>query len=231
MRETLPVNWQTRFRPALLRAMIQDLFTFDALSGQSDSVLYLKSHAFQVLGGSEDRSSSRRKTDKVNDDWPMSAKDNRGSDNVPRNRLLAIRRIGNARPRYLWYPWASRIFEAIDLGFFYDESSMRIWNDTFEAQRVHRDISWVEIRQYALALRAIQHGKSLDMKLNPQQLKNGLRKYLVDCCYSNGTFPTRIDLTTKQPTSKWADANSRAEGYEIPLLLLFDESECRDLAG
>lgn len=156
-------------------------------------------------------------------------RDREVSDLVPKKRFLACCWAGNDKPKHLWQSWASPVFEAVNAGFFRSESSMKVWKDTLLAQRVHQELSWVKMGEYTLALRAAQHGQSLDRTMNSEEMRKRVCKRLLESCYSNGTFPTEVDLTTKQPTSKWWDP-VYTEIFEVPLLLLQEELRCSDMA-
>lgn len=75
---------------------------------------------------------------------------------------------------------------------------MRVWQNTLEAQRVHRELSWVRLSWYAIASKTAQHGQSLDMTMDPVQMRKRVCERLLECCYSNGTFPTEVVLIVKR---------------------------------
>jgi hypothetical protein len=218
VRASLPTKWQTNFSPSRLRAKIMDYFTYDYLPDQRAS----GGHRMEAATQSGENHSNKGALDSV--------KDKEIFDLVRRKRVLAIYWAGNEKPRHLWQSSASPIFEAVDAGFFKSESSMRIWKNTLEAQRVHHELSWVKLTRYALALWAAQHGQSLDVTMNAAEMRKRVCKRLLESCYSNGTFPSEIDLTTKQPTSKWWKPVDSSGIFQIPLLLFQEEFKCLDMA-
>ena len=123
------------------------------------------------------------------------------------------------------------MFEAVNSGFFRGESSSRVWKDTLEAQRVHHELSWDKVAKYALALRTAQYGQSLDVTTDADKMRRRVKDRLLKCFYSNGTFPTQLDLTSKQPTDQWGGMYQSQPVFEIPLLFLQEESKCLDLAA
>ena len=96
---------------------------------------------------------------------------------------------------------------------------------------MHHELSWDEVTRYALALRAAQHGQSLDVTMDANRMRREVKDRLLKSFYSNGTFPTRLDLTSKQPTDEWVGTFQNGPVDEIPLLLLQEESKCLDLAA
>ncbi len=126
------------------------------------------------------------------------------SDMVRSKRVLVFSWVGNDKPRYLWYPWATPTFEAVDSGFFKGGSASRVWKASLEAQKVHREDLWEKVVMYALALRAAQHGQSLDIT-DADHMGKRVRERFLKCFYSNGTFPSNVDRISKQPISKWWD--------------------------
>ena len=222
LKATLPTTWRKTFSPSKLRTKIMDRFIYDHSTSVQDQLeprISTKDDSAQE-GESHTHQDTFKDTPGAKE---MSAQPSRygGESNTSRSRrLLAFRWVGNDKPRYLWYSWASRIFEGVDSGFFSGESSSRVWKDTLEAQQIHRELSWEKVWRYALALRAAQHGQSLDMTMNADQMRSKVRERLLKCFFSNGEFPDLIDLTTKQPLSRW----DYAQIFEIPLLLLREEA-------
>ena len=259
LKASLPNNWRKTFSSSKLRAKIMDHFTYDYVQdpkepgaptkeaatqeGQLHSNKYTIEDATNESGAHTkeaapqeeelhgDKDTFEDSTKRAKYLSAKSVRDRKESNIVRRKRVLAFRWAGNDKPRYLWYSWASPIFEAINSGFLKGESSSRVWKDTLEAQEVHRELSWEKVMRYALALRAAQYGQSLDTTMNADQMRRRVRERLLKCFYSNGTFPTRLDLTTKQPTSKWWDYGRAQSSFEIPLLLLQEEAKCSDVAA
>ncbi len=231
LKASLPSNWRKTFSPSKLRTKIMDHFTYEHIQDPREPSAHLKEAAAQEgdFHGNKDIIEDSAK--KVKDSTTKSVRDKKEIDPVRRKRVLAFRWAGNDKPRYLWYSWGSPIFEGIDSGFFKGESSLRVWKDTLEAQQVHREHWWEKTFRYALALRAAQHGQSLDMTMDADQMRRRVRERLLNCFYSNGTFPTRLDLTTKQPTSKWWGYGRSSSVFEVPLLLFQEESKCLDLTA
>ena len=222
LKATLPKTWRKTFSPPKLRTKIMDRFIYDhntSVQDQSEPGISTKDDSAQE-GESHTNQDTFKDSAKAKE---MSAQPSRyggESNTIRRKRLLAFRWVGNDKPRYIWYSWASRIFEGVDSGFFSGEFSSRVWKDTLEAQQIHRELSWRKVWRYALALRAAQHGQSLDMTMNADQMRSKVRERLLKCFFSNGEFPDLIDLTTKQPLSRW----DHAQVFEIPLLLLAEEA-------
>ena len=251
-------NWRKTFSPSKLRTKIMDHFTYEQTQNPKESDAQVKDAAapeegldndknvienaieeagaptkaaatLEEVRGDEDTIKSY--TEIVKDHSTKSLKHRQAIDRVRRKRVLAFRWAGNDKPRYLWYSWASPIFEGVNSGFFKGESSSRVWKDTLEAQRVHHEPSWVKVARYALALRAAQYGQSLDVTMDADRMRSEVKDRLLKCFYSNGTFPTQLDLTSKQPTNSWPTADSSPEVFEIPLLLLQEEFKCLDVAA
>ena len=222
VKATLPKTWHKTFSPSKLRTKIMDRFIYDHSTSVQDQL----GPGISAKDASAQEGESHTNQDTFKDSpgaKEMSAQPSRyggESNTIPRKRLLAFRWVGNDKPRYLWYSWASRIFEGVDSGFFGEQSSLRVWKDTLEAQQIHRELSWRKVWRYALALRAAQHGQSLDMTMNADQMRSKVRERLLKCFFSNGEFPDSIDVTTKQPLSRW----DCAQVFEIPLLLLGEEA-------
>ena len=222
LKATLPKTWRKTFSPSKLRTKIMDRFIYDHstnVQDQSEPGISTKDDSTQE-GESHTNQDTFKDSAKAKE---MSAQPSRyggESNTIRRKRLLAFRWVGNDKPRYIWYSWASRIFEGVDSGFFSGEFSSRVWKDTLEAQQIHRELSWGKVWRYALALRAAQHGQSLDMTMNADQMRSKVRERLLKCFFSNGEFPELIGLTTKQPLSRW----DHAQVFEIPLLLLAEEA-------
>jgi len=231
VRASLPSTWRTTFSPTRLRTKIMDYFTYEHISDQRAPGGHMKEAAAQLGEYQSDKDTIENYIKQVANLLAMSVKDRKEFDPVQRKRLLAFRWAGNDKPGYLWCNEASHIFEAVNSGFFEGESSTRVWEDTLEAQRVHRELSWVYLSTYALALRTAQHGQSLDMTVDSEEMRKRVCERLLEYFYSNGTFPSEIDLTTKQPTSKWWEPGCSSASFEIPLLLLQEETKCLDIAG
>ena len=221
LKATLPRTWRKTFSPPNLRTKIMDRFIYDhstSVQDQLEPVIPTKDDSARE-GEIHTNQYTSKDSPKAKEMSGQPSRYGGESNTIRRKRLLAFRWVGNDKPRYLWYSWASRIFEGVDSGFFDGESSSRVWKDTLEAQQIHRELSWRKVWRYALALRAAQHGQSLDMTMNADQMRSKVRERLLKCFFSNGEFPDLIDLTTKQPLSRW----DYAQVFEIPLLLLGEE--------
>ena len=220
---SLPKTWRKTFSPSKLRTKIMDRFIYEQVTSVQDPLepgISTKEDSAQE-GESHSNKDTFKDSPKAKEMSAQSSRDGAESNKIRRKRLLAFRWVGNDKPRYVWYSWASRIFEGVDSGFFSGDSSSRVWKDTLEAQQIHRELSWGKVMRYALALRAAQHGQSLDMTMNADQMRSKVRERLLKCFFSNGEFPVLIDLTTKQPMSRW----DYAQVFEIPLLLLGEEAK------
>lgn len=257
LKASLPSNWRRTFSPSKLRTRIMDHFTYDLIQGLTEPGAHMKDAAVQeeeldsdkdtienLLGEAGaptkevavleeirgEKNIMEDSTRKLKYRLAKPVKHRKEFDSVRRKQILVFRWIGNDKPRYLWYSWASPIFEAVNSGFFKGEFSSRIWKDTLEAQRVHRAISWDKVARYALALRAAQYGQSFDVTMDANRMRKEVKARLMKSFLSNGTFPTRLDLTSKQPTG-WVGTYQSGPVYEIPLLLLQEETKCLDLAA
>ena len=258
LKASLPRHWRKTFSPSKLRTKIMDHFTYDHVQDQREPGAHTKdaaareaevnsdddtiedvtgeagAHTKEAAALEEfrgDKDTVEDSAKKIKDISARYLRHRKKSDLVRSKRVLVLRWAGNDKPRYLWYSWASPIFEAVSAGFFKGESSFRVWKDTLEAQGVHQELSWEKVMRYALALRAAQYGQSLDVTMNAGQMRKRVLGRLLKCFYSNGTFPTRLGLTSKQPTSKWWDNNSSQSVFEVPLLLLQEEAKCVDVAA
>ena len=223
LKASLPKTWRKTFSPSKLRTKIMDRFIYDhvtSIQDQSEPGFSTKDDSAQE-GESHTNQNTFKDSPKAKEMSAHLSRDGAESNRIRRKRLLAFRWVGNDKPRYLWYSWASLIFEGVDSGFFSGDLSSRVWKDTFEAQQIHQELSWKKVRRYALALRAAQHGQSLDMTMNADEMRCKVRERLLKCFFSNGNFPDLIDLTTKQPLSRW----DYAQTFEVPLLLLGEEAK------
>lgn len=258
LKASLPSNWRKTFSPSKLRRRIMDHFTYDLIQGLTEPSAHIKDATVQEEELDSDKDTIKNvtgeagaptkevavleetrgekntmedSTGKFKYRLAKSVKPRKEFDSVRRKRVLVFRWIGNDKPRYLWYSWASPIFEAVNSGFFKGEFSSRIWKDTLEAQRVHHELSWDKVARYALALRAAQHGQSLDVTMDANRMRREMKDRLLKSFYSNGTFPIRLDLTSKQPTGEWGGIYQSGPVHEIPLLLLQEEFKHLDLAA
>lgn len=204
LKASLPKTWRKTFSPSKLRTKIMDRFIYDhvtSIQDPSEPGFSTKDDSAQE-GESHTNQNTFKDSPKTKEMSAHPSRDGGESNRIRKKRLLAFRWVGNDKPRYLWYSWASLIFEGVDSGFFSGDLSSRVWKDTFEAQQIHQELSWKKVRRYALALRAAQHGQSLDMTMNADEMRSKVRERLLKCFFSNGNFPDVIDLTTKQPLSR-----------------------------
>lgn len=225
---SLPINWRQTFSTSRLRTNIMDKFTYDhtlipkELTFCADEAAW---HDETLIGEKHPKQGDSSKIQSLS---ARSARDETNSNIMRRKRILAFSWAGNDKPRYLWSSSASPIFEAINAGFFNDEYSEGVWKGTVEAQKEHRYMSWEKLSRYNLALRAAMFGQNLDV--NADQLHAKVKNSLLKCLYSNGTIPTRLDLSTRQPTRVRWDTDNSTPTYELPLLLLQNELKRLDLA-
>lgn len=254
LKASLPSHWRNTFSPSKLRTKIMNRFTYDLIQGLTEPGAHTKDATVQEEELDSDKDTIKNLTreagaptkevavleefrgeknimeDSTGKVKYRLAKPGKEFGSVRRKRLLVFRWIGNDKPRYLWYSWASPISEAANAGFFKGEASSRIWKDTLEAQRVHHELSWDKLARYALALRAAQYGQSLDVTMDANQMRRKVKARLLKSFYSNGTFPSRFEVTSKQPTD-WMGIYESGPVYEVPLLLLQEETNCLDLAA